>query len=936
MLEEVIVVAQRVEENAQKVPVALSAFNGDQIDVRQIIGILDVQLNAPNVSATDANFGDRQLSIRGVGNLIEVQGRAQPSVSYHINQVPFGMPYTEFYDLERIEVLRGPQGTLYGRNSVAGTVNVMTRRPGFEGFGGALALEAGNYDLFRAKGAMDIPLSDQLAIRISGYSLDRDGYINNLADGQVPNVDGDMDGRDIYSLRITPEWRINDRTTVWLMYEHTREDDDRVRISNQICRTNPLPTTPCLPNSFGLEALNPSANGIALWAGFNGLIPLGASSADTGLQYDYPRPELGIRDQHTDLEPIFDFESDIVIGGVEHAFAQVDLSLLASYQESAYLSVQDWFMDVGYTLNPTFFNPTGQWPTSEAPRDPADPFGGPCPILNGTGGIWGGCILDADPTRAFFYDQVGRKTESWTGELKLSSRFDGPLNFLIGGQYLGNDADFSYAVGSNLYDALSVYGVPGLSSLYASMDFFAGDGALESYSAFAEVYFRPVETVKITAGLRYTHDVIEGRASAALGQSFRAPGDTGDPSAWLRFALGSWLSPTGPDATALALTDYYGITDQARAATSFPELIALLQQVPPVPTLGEAKEVFGIPDTLKTDGFTGRIVIDWQATPNALIYGSYARGRSPGGYTLNQQGQAANRFEDETVNAFEAGAKTRLLGGSLVLNAAAFYNDLNDLHVSSRPPGTIVEIANADAESWGVELESRWRVTESLDVELAYGWLETRIGDFQSLDIDNLTQSDPDLVLLRNLTDLSNFVASRSDVAAITSQAIVQGAALPVTGTFYPDGIPAWFSRDYLAANGVAVADGVIANLEGNELPTAPEHSIHIGIGYSWFWPRGTLTARWDYYWQSESYARIFNSRGDRIDSWDQHNASLTFTSTSGLWSLRTWIRNLGDEDNVTDHYLHASDGISYRNYFLTEPRVYGATLEFSFGDTPG
>ena len=152
-------------------------------------------------------------------------------------------------------------------------------------------------------------------------------------------------------------------------------------------------------------------------------------------------------------------------------------------------------------------------------------------------------------------------------------------------------------------------------------------------------------------------------------------------------------------------------------------------------------------------------------------------------------------------------------------------------------------------------------------------------------------------------------------------------------GATYPDGIPAWFSQEYLLANGIAVSDGIPADLDGNELPTAPEHSIHLGIAYTWFWQPGALTARWDYYWQDRSFARVFNRPGDEISSWDQHNASLTFTSVGDHWTVKAWIRNIGDEDNVTDHYLHLNEGAGpFRNYFLTEPRVYGATMRYNFG----
>jgi iron complex outermembrane receptor protein len=94
----------------------------------------------------------------------------------------------------------------------------------------------------------------------------------------------------------------------------------------------------------------------------------------------------------------------------------------------------------------------------------------------------------------------------------------------------------------------------------------------------------------------------------------------------------------------------------------------------------------------------------------------------------------------------------------------------------------------------------------------------------------------------------------------------------------------------------------------------------------------GQLTARWDYYWQEESWAREFNARGDFIASWDQHNASLVYDSNDGKWTVRAWIRNIADDDNITGHYVTSDTSGYFRNYQLTEPRLYGASLRYNFG----
>ena len=88
---------------------------------------------------------------------------------------------------------------------------------------------------------------------------------------------------------------------------------------------------------------------------------------------------------------------------------------------------------------------------------------------------------------------------------------------------------------------------------------------------------------------------------------------------------------------------------------------------------------------------------------------------------------------------------------------------------------------------------------------------------------------------------------------------------------------------------------GFPSTLDGNSLPNSPEHTLRLGLAYTWQVPAlaGAITARWDYYWQSDSYAREFNSIGDEIDSWDQHNATLIYESSNGRWMAKAWVRNI-------------------------------------------
>ena len=178
-IEEVIVTAQRSSESIQEVPIAVTALSGDMLDDRQIIGASDLQMNAPNVSFTATNFGGSSFSIRGIGRLV-ISGSGENGVSTHVNDIPLGsnLNAVEYFDVDRVEILRGPQGTLYGRNATGGAVNVVTAMPEVDGVKGFLDVEVGDYAHRRYKAMFNAPLSDTIAIRAAGMMLDRDGYID--------------------------------------------------------------------------------------------------------------------------------------------------------------------------------------------------------------------------------------------------------------------------------------------------------------------------------------------------------------------------------------------------------------------------------------------------------------------------------------------------------------------------------------------------------------------------------------------------------------------------------------------------------------------------------------------------------------------------------------------------------------------------------------
>src|SRR5277367_3028262 len=146
-VEEVVVTAQRKTENIQDVPIQVSAFSAEDLAAHQITMAKDLQFATPNVTYTKTNFSGDDFSIRGIGNdVITGGGESGVSVSFdNIYLSGAGLDLSSFYDVERVEVLEGPQSTLYGRGAAAGSVNIIPIKPDLETFSASADASYGNY-----------------------------------------------------------------------------------------------------------------------------------------------------------------------------------------------------------------------------------------------------------------------------------------------------------------------------------------------------------------------------------------------------------------------------------------------------------------------------------------------------------------------------------------------------------------------------------------------------------------------------------------------------------------------------------------------------------------------------------------------------------------------------------------------------------------------
>ena len=375
---------------------------------------------------------------------------------------------------------------------------------------------------------------------------------------------------------------------------------------------------------------------------------------------------------------------------------------------------------------------------------------------------------------------------------------------------------------------------------------------------------------------------------------------------------------------------------------------------------------------------------DWTFTDDSLVYASASRGYKGGGANPARPGisevnvqfsDISPTFRAEYVNAFEVGMKNTFNGGRFTLNVTGFYYDYDDYQVS-QIVDRIALNENFDATSWGLEFEAAWRPSRAFRVDANLGYLKTRLKDgSQSIDVMNRTQGDDDWVIVRPFLQVpSNCIAPRAYVEQIRQvdptasffeatyalcgqSKFINGSFNPadalghyasIFGFAYdpfapynpgtvgalvpydPSNPDAWRSQVSGAPNG---GRGFSADLGGNELPNSPRMTFNLGAQYTFFFDDGgwELTFRGDYYRQSESFTRVYNTEYDRLKAWDNLNAAITLTRPSDDFALQLYVKNVFNKTPITDSFTNSDDSLLSTNVFTLDPRIIGFSMSKRF-----
>lgn len=925
---EIIVTAQRQAQSLQDVPIAITAFSSDAIERQQINNTSDLQLSLPNVSFTKGNFTGSNFTIRGVGDAA-VAASGDTSLGIHVNDQPLSSTRlfeTDYFDLERIEVLRGPQGTLFGRNATSGVLNFHTARPDLNALGARGLVEYGNFDSLRLEGMVNVPVTDTIGVRFAGTYLRRDGFIENLYTGNR------IDGRDQWAMRGTLRWQPSERTTIDIIGYHFEENSNRSRIQKQLCNRDPTGVLGCLPDRLEFGTLNGNATlgGTITSREFYGAIsggalaPFGIGSVYGPDAYSQAVNPPNFRQVSIDYEPTYrSNETLIQFKGQQDIGDNFTLNVTGGWQTSGVRSRTDYNLAVGDPLN---FGPgSGIFNLRNTPFFAA----GAARLFQGN------TICVSAPSRRYVgfinneiercagidtnFDESGIESEGWSVEAHIDSKFDGKFNFLLGAIYLqGRATNSDYYVNSASLDYGSVVlgFANGGPNLGLASPFFNSETdlyKLKSYGIFGELYVDVTENLRFTGGVRYSNDDKFVRDRQFL-YNLPVPYGTADFTQTAIFQAAYDADPSRP-----------GAQPFREASTKF-------------------------------DAVTGRAVIDWRPTTSwsedTLIYFSYSRGYKSGGInppfdpTLFE---APAVYQPEFINAFEVGTKNTFLNGQLRANLTGFYYDYKGLQLSRIINRTSFN-DNTDATIYGLEGEFLVAPTPRWLFNINVSLLHSKVKQLSLVDVRDPSGGMSDAVIIKDLAGGANcvfqvpgnpglanaFVAGFN--AAVGLQAPVPVPATNTTGAFslcnalrdaaLGAGIPVTVE----GANNTLPA-GVPVNLDGNRLPNAPAFKIALGGQYTM--PLGSTgwnaVLRADYSLTDEFFSRTFNRPIDRVPSYQIVNAQVQFNSPDNRWFIRGFIQNALDSDAITGQYVTDPSSGLFTNIFTLEPRRYGFAVGVSF-----
>ncbi|MDB4262966.1 TonB-dependent receptor [Porticoccaceae bacterium] len=693
-LEEIIVTATKRVVGLQEVPIAISVMSGAEISEKGLTKMEDLAMYMPNVHVAEASAGT-QMFIRGIGS--GVNYGFEQSVGTFVDGVYFGRGRSargKFLDIERVEVLKGPQSTLFGKNTVAGALNITTAQPTEEFEGYVSAGYTTELEAMTITSMVSGPLSDSVRGRLAVRAYDDKGYVENLA---ANGVDGPQN-ESVY-VRGTLAIDLNDDWTATFKAENGYVDI--IGRQEIISDTN--------------TATGPSA---ALYGS-----PLGSTNFAAGFGYT-------TYEQNVDDLPLFDnTESNLFQVTLDGSFAEHGVKIVLASTDYEFTNSLDSDYSPLKLLNRGRNEEHEQLSAEFIISSPSD---------DKFEYLAGGFYQQEDLANARYthvdMSAVGPIQAGVFGLLNTANPALGGASFA--GMFLGGD--LASATDSGILDA-------------TARSFFNQDS--ESWSVFAEGTYHLNDTLRVTAGLRYSEDEKSMSKSGTVGYI--------DPT-----AASSTLAPA-------QLAAVYG--SALKLAT-----------------------VHAYTRDRKEDHVTGHVNVQWDMTNDAMVYLELGNGYKAGGFdedngmgrqveTLNGVTDDLADFEDESVETVEIGAKINLADGRGRLNIAAFSSTYEDVQVSTFDGNAGFVVGNAaESEVQGIEADVLYRLTEELTLNGAFAYLDATYKSFPGAGCTNAQSLATPTGCIQDLTGKSlQFAPEHTANVGVTYETELSSGLLLSAGLDY-------------------------------------------------------------------------------------------------------------------------------------------------------
>ena len=914
VIEEVVVTVTKKEESVQDIPVSIQAFGADQLEARQVFDMQGLSQNVPGFVHSKAIGSGATYAIRGYGSFgigaATVSSYVTASNGHSVNNGIFSD--IGFFDVDRVEVLKGPQGTLFGRNAVGGVINQITTRPG-EDFEGYVRVKVGNYDLRKVDTAINIPLSDRLRTRVAISSLQRGGWVTNI------HTNNEVDDRDQQAVRFSLDYDLSDTSKLEFTYERQTGKDARFNIGQIYCAKDPL--LGCDPYQLG-DLGQPMHKGGAFSGAFN-LIAAIMPNATTDSYAGATIPN----------------SIDLVNHNVDPYHEQT-----AEFSQLQYTKDMEhgtFKAKVSYNTREYYHHQDNEYGVADAVGLPGLLAGLLPPI--GFEATFYGFNEYVTHDRQYEFSDANLHGTQW--ELNYISDLDGPFNYTVGyydieadnaniylvqsaaiqmiadvGRHPYNDLVFAPALGdlrlagqyglgppawANLPPSFAGYGgvawytnlvlglgagglgaIPTLFPALAAMDkytlphemqgFFQDSHNTQKSSAlYGELYYDLDEKTKLTLGFRM--DEFE-----VFDSQFSCLGDNGAGCALFR----------------------------ANYATA-PEYVrypAILQGT-------------------SSDDTSGKFAIQRYITEDAMVYASFTQASKSGGSNPNEKG-IPDPYLPEEVEYIEFGLKGRFMGGRLSANVNYFSGEHGNMIISSINDAGSRNV-NLDATIEGVEGEFSFLLTDSTRIDFNFVDVTSEV-DGTSMQVDPLN-----IVLGTKRVPIPAGAFPWGDAGKMVS--IVPGSSGLMT-VGMTDAGPVFKFAGYSCNTpnfnplaGQYCLTALPQDVGGNTLPGAPDFSYNLAITQSIATANGLIDVRLSQSHMGERWGDVFNNPALKVEDSSTMDLNITYTPNVGNWYIGLWGRNLEDDRSIQGIYKASNlqGGSKFANH--NEPATYGIQFGVNF-----